>query len=550
MYFKKEKAYLIASYVRLSREDGDKVESDSIHNQRELICDFVKKHDDLKLVEEYIDDGYSGTNFDRPAFMRMIEDAKRKKIDCIIVKDLSRLGRNYIETGKYIEKIFPFMGIRFIAINDHYDSADEESDADHIIIPFKNLINDAYCKDISIKIRSQLDVKRKSGKFIGSFAGYGYLKDPKDKNHLVVDEYAAQIVQMVFRLKLDGVSSQRITEKLTEMGALPPLEYKRMLGMNFNSGFRSGSNPKWSVVAVNRILRNELYTGNMVQGKRKKISYKVKQSRAVNEADWIRVAGTHEAIIPTEEFDQVQRVMLMDTRTAPDAEKIYLFSGFLRCGDCGQNMVKRCTTKDGKKYHYYHCSTYKSGNGCTAHLISEKHLTDIVLEAIRKQVEVLVRAEAVLGQIQLLPQERFGVKEVKAQIATLSAEVERYQELKTRLYQDMQDGVVDRGEFKAINERFTEKIRSAQQAQNKLEVKLENLLKTETELQPWLEEFKSYRNIQHLERKVLVLLIDHIDVYGKDRIEIHFQFEDEIQQMIQNLEYYEAHKFQNGKVSV
>lgn len=135
MYFKKEKAYLTASYVRLSREDGDKVESDSIHNQRELICDFVKKHDDLKLVEEYIDDGYSGTNFDRPAFMRMIEDAKRKKIDCIIVKDLSRLGRNYIETGKYIEKIFPFMGIRFIAINDHYDSADEESDADHIIIP-------------------------------------------------------------------------------------------------------------------------------------------------------------------------------------------------------------------------------------------------------------------------------------------------------------------------------------------------------------------------------------------------------------------------------
>ena len=144
----------------------------------------------------------------------------------------------------------------------------------------------------------------------------------------MVDEYAAQIVQMVFRLKLDGVSSQRIAEKLTEMGALPPLEYKRMLGMNFNSGFRSGSNPKWSVVAVNRILRNELYTGNMVQGKRKKISYKVKQSRAMNEADWIRVAGTHEAIIPTEEFDQVQRVMLMDTRTAPDAEKIYLFSGF------------------------------------------------------------------------------------------------------------------------------------------------------------------------------------------------------------------------------
>lgn len=550
MYFKKEKTYLTASYVRLSREDGDKAESDSIHNQRDLIRDFVKKHADLKLVEEYIDDGYSGTNFDRPAFMRMIEDAKKKKVDCIIVKDLSRLGRNYIETGKYLEKIFPFMGIRFIAVNDHYDSANEESDADHIIIPFKNLINDAYCKDISIKIRSQLDVKRKNGKFIGSFAGYGYLKDPKDKNHLVVDKYAAQIVQLVFRLKLDGMSSQRIADQLTEMGTLPPLEYKRMRGMNFNSGFRSGTNPKWSVAAVNRILHNELYTGSMVQGKRRKISYKVKQSRAVDEADWIRVAGTHEAIIPVEVFDQVQRVMRMDTRTAPTAEKVYLFSGFLRCGDCGQNMVKRCSTKDGKKYHYYHCSTYKSGSGCTAHLVSEQHLTDIVLNAIRKQVEVLVRAEEVLEQIHLLPQERFGVKEVRTQLSALEAEAGRYQELKTRLYQDMQDGVVDRGEFKAINERFTQKIRAAQEAQRKLEVKLDNLLKEETEIQPWLEEFKNCRNIQHLERKILILLIDHIDVYGKDKIEIHFRFEDEIRQMIQNLEYYEAHKFQNGKVRV
>lgn len=318
--------------------------------------------------------------------------------------------------------------------------------------------------------------------------------------------------------------------------------------MNFNSGFRSGSNPQWSVVTINRILRNELYTGSMVQGKRKKISYKVKQSRAVKEADWIRVAGTHEAIIPVEVFDQVQRVMLMDTRTAPTAEKVYLFSGFLRCGDCGQNMVKRCSSKDGKKYHYYHCSTYKNGHGCTAHLVSEKHLTDIVLNAIRKQVEVLVRAEAVLEQVQLIPQERFGVKEIKTQLSALEAESERYRELKTRLYQDMQDGIVDRNEFKAINERFTQKIRTAQESQHKLEVKLENLLKQETEIQPWIEEFKNYRNIQQLERKILILLIDHIDVYGKDRIEIHFQFEDEIQQMIQKLEYYESHKSQNGQV--
>lgn len=246
MYFN-QKSILAADYLRLSREDGDKLESDSIRNQRSLINDFVKQHKEIQLVEEYIDDGYSGTNFDRPAFQRMLEDVKRKKINCIIVKDLSRLGRNYIETGRYLEKIFPFMGVRFIAITDHYDSATGSDDADQIIVPFKNLINDAYCRDISIKIRSQLDVKRKNGQFIGNFAAYGYLKDPEDKNHLIVDEYAADIVRLIFNLKIDGYSSQRIAARLNEMGVLPPLEYKRSRGMNYNSGFRSGSDPKWAV---------------------------------------------------------------------------------------------------------------------------------------------------------------------------------------------------------------------------------------------------------------------------------------------------------------
>ena len=205
MYFN-QKSILAADYLRLSREDGDKLESDSIRNQRSLINDFVKQHPEITLVDEYVDDGYSGTNFERPAFKRLIEDVKKKKINCIIVKDLSRLGRNYIETGRYLEKIFPFLGVRFIAVTDHYDSAAELDDADQIIVPFKNLINDAYCRDISIKIRSQLDVKRKNGQFIGSFAGYGYQKDPENKNHLIIDEYAADIVRYIFNLKMDGVS--------------------------------------------------------------------------------------------------------------------------------------------------------------------------------------------------------------------------------------------------------------------------------------------------------------------------------------------------------
>ena len=285
---------------------------------------------------------YLTSAFERPAFKRLIEDVKKKKINCIIVKDLSRLGRNYIETGRYLEKIFPFLGVRFIAVTDHYDSAAESDDADQIIVPFKNLINDAYCRDISIKIRSQLDVKRKNGQFIGSFAGYGYQKDPENKNHLIIDEYAAEIVRFIFNLKMGGYSSQRIATKLNEMGVLPPLEYKRSRGMKYNSGFRSGANPKWAVTTVNRILTNELYTGTMVQGKNRKINYKVKECRPVAEENWIRVEKTHEAIIAEEIFQYVQSLLELDTRTAPDEDSVYLFSGFLRCGD---SSLKTCKTR-------------------------------------------------------------------------------------------------------------------------------------------------------------------------------------------------------------
>jgi site-specific DNA recombinase len=341
MYLKSQNSFLAALYMRLSKDDGDKVESDSIRNQRSLLRDFVKQHSDITLVKEYVDDGFSGTNFERPDFQRMLEDARNHKINCIIVKDLSRLGRNYIETGRYLEKIFPVLGIRFIAVNDHYDSADTTNDSDQIIVPFKNLVNDAYCRDISIKIRSQLDIKRKKGQFIGNYAGYGYFKDPKDKNHLVIDEYAAEIVRMIFNMKIDGYSAKNIAARLNEMGVLIPAEYKRACGFNYSSGFMAGKKPKWDVSSVLRILKNELYTGTMVQGKTRKINYKVNVRQKIEPENWIRVEGTHEPIVSKEIFECVQKLMELDTRTSPEEESIYEFSGLLRCGDCGQNLVRQ-----------------------------------------------------------------------------------------------------------------------------------------------------------------------------------------------------------------
>ena len=521
-----------ASYSRLSREDGDKIESYSIRNQKDLIADYASQKG-IRIVEEYTDDGYSGVNFERPSFQRMIEDVKKKKINCIIVKDLSRLGRNYIETGRYIERIFPFLGVRFIAITDHYDSADESGDADQIIIPFKNLINDAYCRDISIKIRSQLDVKRKNGKFIGSFAAYGYLKDPNDKNHLIIDEYAAEIIRTIFGLKLNGLSSQRISEKLDEMNIAPPLEYKRKCGLNFNSGFRSGRNPKWTVVTVNRILHNELYVGTMVQGKNRKINYKVKESRPIEETDWIRVPETHEAIIQKPIFDTVQRLTELDTRTAPTSEGVYILSGFLRCGDCGQNMIHRSVVKNGKTYGYYYCSTYKRGDGCSPHNISEAKLKDNVLLLIKREIGLVLRAEKILSLAKNVTEQKIGVKSIDTRLSGLTAEIERYKELKAKLYRDFTDGIVGREDFKEINTGFTEKLNSAAAAQEQMLEKREKLISHEAGGQQWIETFKKYRDVTELNRSMVASLIECIVVYDSDTVEVHFRCEDEIEEMFE-----------------
>lgn len=517
-----------AGYMRLSREDGDKLESDSVKNQRELIKEFFAQHDGLNFVDEYVDDGFSGTSYDRPAFQRLMEDVKSEKINCIIVKDLSRLGRNYIETGRYLEKIFPMLGVRFISILDHYDSANDSTEADQIIIPFKNLINDSYCRDISTKIRSQFDVKRRNGKFIGSFAGYGYQKDPRDKNHLIVDPFAADIVRMIFRLKMEGYNSQRIAETLNDMGVLPPAEYKRSQGLNYDCGFKSGKNPKWEVVTVNRILTNEMYVGTMVQGLHSKINYKVKRSRAVPKEEWIRVENTHEAIVNKSVFDEVQRIMEYDTRTAPDKNAVYPFSGLVVCGDCGQNMNRRRVKRGDKQYPYFHCSTYKSGNGCSSHLINADKLEAAVLDAVRSQIELVLKAEKILKSIDKIPENQAFVKTISGQIDEMKSEAERYRALKIQVYTDLQDEVISKEEFEEINRRFSEKLEAAEQKMQSLIETKQEALHNKPNLKPWIENFRKYRNVEELDRSIVVSLIDRIIVHDKDHITVIFHYQDEI----------------------
>ncbi len=532
MLLRKKSVYSAGEYLRLSRDDGDKAESDSIQNQRELIKDFLSKHPEITTAKEFVDDGYSGTTFDRPGFIRMMAEIEKGRIDCIIVKDLSRLGRNYIETGKYLERIFPMYGVRVIAINDNYDTANESSDADQIVIPFKNLINDAYCRDISMKIRSQLDVKRKNGQFIGSFAAYGYMKDPNNKNHLIVDEYAANVVRMIFNMKLEGYSAGTIAEHLNENRVLTPMEYKRFCGLNFNGGFQISKDPIWHPNTVTRILKNEVYLGIAVQGKNRKINYKVKESRPIEAAKWIRVPDAHDAIIPKEVFDTVQKMLSLDTRTSPSKDQVDVLSGLVRCGDCGQNMIRRCSTKKEKTYYYYHCSTNKNGEGCSSHLISSKKLQDMILWQIRQRVELLVNAEMILSAADNLPNEQFQVKFLNDQLCKLSAEIEKYTDLKTKLYQDLREGTIGQDEYKELHDRFNRKIAEARKSREEIESKKTRLNLDGLCNQQWLRDMKEYRNITALDRKIVTALIEKIVVYSKERIEVNFRFADEMEVVI------------------
>lgn len=425
MFISKEK-YKACIYTRLSKDDGDKPESDSIGNQKALIKDFIKNHPEIQVVSEKADDGYSGVNFERPGFKEMMDEIRAGQVDCVIVKDLSRFGRNYIEAGNYIERVFPFIGVRFIAINDSYDSKDQNQ-SDSLIIPFKNLINDTYCKDISVKIRTQLDIKRKKGEFIGAFAVYGYLKDPEDHNKLVVDTFASEVVRAIFRWKLEGLSQGDIADRLNAQGVLCPMEYKLSLGMKVQTNFRANRKAVWSWSSVSRVITNEIYTGVLVQGKVSTPNYKVKKFMEKDESEWIRVEQSHEAIIDEDTFRVTQELLKKDVRRGPERGKVYPLSGYLVCADCGQNMIRKSAVSGGKKYFYYVCSGHKARNDCKPHSIREEELFDGVLTAMQGHVKVVADLKRMMETLESLPEEQRNVVNYDVQIVKLKEEVERNQ---------------------------------------------------------------------------------------------------------------------------
>jgi site-specific DNA recombinase len=546
-----DKLYDAAIYLRLSQEDGDisisdKSESNSISTQRDLIHAYIAKHPDISYVTEFCDDGYTGTNFERPGFENMMKAVREKRINCIIVKDLSRFGRDYIESGKYIQKIFPMLGIRFIAINDGYDSASTDNQANDFVLPFKNLINDSYCRDISIKSRTNLDVKRRNGEFVNNFAIYGYMRSPEDKHKLIVDEEAAETVRSIFNWKQEGYNAQQIADRLNAAGILSPMEYKKKCGQKYRTSFKTKTVAEWSAVAVLRILKNVVYTGVLEQGKTTTPNYKVKIRKVKDESEWAVVENAHEAIIAQAQFEVVQEVLGMDTCRASGEDEIYPFSGMIYCADCQSPMIHRAATSGGKKYHYYVCSGNKRDKtSCTSHNIKCDLVESVVLATVQAHIETALDIENAMRSVDALDWEQREVRRLDAQLAALEADVEKFSRLKLDMYEDLKSGLISKDEYQSFKADYDLRIADAKRQVPKLVGRRNAIQGGLTDRQSWFAQFRQYANIEKLTRMTIVNLIERIEIDANKEIYVTFRHAD---QFAEALEYLELRQNARSKI--
>ena len=527
------KQWKAADYARISREDGDKEESDSIGTQFDIIDDYIAHNDDITFIDRYSDDGWSGTNFDRPDFMRLMEDIKKGKINCVIVKDLSRLGRNYILVGQYLEMIFPMLNIRFISVNDRIDSVKDPASINNALVSFKNVMNDEYCRDISNKVRSSLDRKRSKGEFIGSFASYGYMKDPDDHHHLIVDPVAAEVVKNIFDWFLQGMSIIGIAKRLNHMGIPNPSAYKRQCGLNYKHP-AGQLDSAWPDSSVKRVLKNRLYVGDMVQNKNRTKSYKVQVSVAVPEENWVIVPNPHEAIIDREKFETVQQLLMRDTRTSPGINHVSIFAGYIRCADCLRAMGKKSVAQSYGKYHYYVCQTFRKAgrNLCTKHTIREKQLYDAVLATIQSQIDLAVSMDQLVNDLKSQNVRAAKSSRLEKMLQLKEEEYEKVSRCRIDLYPDWKAGILSKDEYLSLKAKIGEQLEQIEIAIANIKEEISKYQSAPVSENKFISSFLRYRNIQVLTREVIVELIEMIYVHEGGTITIQFKYQDEYQRLL------------------
>lgn len=521
-----QKIYRVVLYLRLSSDDGDNRESDSISNQRILINGYLKGKAEFVVVKEFVDDGYTGTNFNRPDFRNMMKFLEEGKADCMICKDLSRFGRDFSGVLQYVERIFPKMGIRLILVNDNYDSSIPNHD--FITLRMKSLINDIYPADTSRSVRANLSAKMADGQCVAAFAFYGYLKSPEDRHKLIIDPVAGAVVKDMFHLKIQGHSLCAIADILNDRGILPPLAYKQVyLRLNQKTGFKTSGKNKWEATMVRRILLDERYTGVLLQGKRTTPNHKVKKVIYRSKEEWIRVENAFEPLIDRHVYEVVVHLLGRDTRKAADG--IALLSGLVECADCHQSMVRK---SPDKKNYYYICSTYLYEKECVSHSFSEKKLIAIVKESIRYFISVIVNLEETLAYVRnaSLPEER--MYEADQQLKVLEQECNRIMQIKKNLYESYCEGLLDEDEFKSYKKMYDIELKQKEAAIKKQRENISDMLSKMDKQQEWMKYFLVCKDIDEIDRIMVSMLIKRIRVHSDKNVSIEFWFEDEFERLM------------------
>lgn len=511
-------SFKVGIYIRLSRDDGN-IESDSIISQRSLLNQYIKENN-YNLVDEYVDDGFTGTNFERPSFKRMINDIESGKINMIITKDMSRLGRDYIGTGELIEKYFPNKNVRYIAINDGIDTFIDNTNND--IAPFKAIMNDMYAKDISKKVKTSLHSRMKEGLYVSGRCPFGYMKVPNNKNHLVINNEQADTVKLIFDLALKGNTYRYIAQYLTKRKIKTPASYYNYVwNTKCSTECISQEYGVWVDTTIKAILTNQIYVGDTVQGKTKKINYKLKKTVKNKPNDYIIVENTHEAIIDREIFNYVQTLLPKNVKR-PEKKRFYLLDGLLYCGDCKHRITIRYQNKTGRSYttcDYYR--TYSKYHVCTTHTNNYEMLEKVILDNIREVCKSYIDKKKIKDSIGNITFEDNTLK-IKKQIESLELNNNKLTETLDKNYMNMLKGIIDEEQYLRISENLKQEIENNKSSIDNL--KNENMKSNKIDkkqIEKYVNEFLSLENPT---RGLIINLVEKIYIYQDKRVDIIFAF--------------------------
>lgn len=524
----------VGEYNRLSKEDGDKPESDSIQNQHSINqkhLEYLREQgEQIESVTVYSDDGYAGGNFKRPRYQALIRDIESGKINCIIFKDNSRLGRNYPELGRLMEDYFPQKGVRVISVLNNLDSVKDPRGYCSAIVSFSNIVNDDYIRQLSIKIKCTLTMKRERGEFIGNYAPFGYQKDPADRHRLVVDEEQAEIVRKIFDWYEDGMSASSIAKRLNAMQIMTPGDYKIRDGCkSFITHDRNSSKlHAWTTTTIATILKNEVYIGNMVQGKHKSVSYRSKKMMLTDESEWTVVEGTHAPIISDEQFAIIHERFARRTRISPGKTHVYPLSGLVSCGACGHRMNRVVS----QGYARYRCMTRTyAPDKCQCPSIKEEYLEELILQTLQSLIARLVDVKAVIAAARQFKTINGAKNEYMLALNKAKREQERLQDVQFHLYDDLQSGLIPKAQYLQFQKRYEAEIAAQEAKIEQLNQCLIHLKEARQQDDEFVAFFQKYGNIQKLDLDTVNQLIQKVVFHDKQHVDIYFRFADEYEKL-------------------